>query len=789
MKTLKYAGRFLMRSKSYTIINLLGLAFSLACCIILMRYIYRELTVDTHCIDRENIYGVHVNMEGSESLTGIRQINYDTVNIDKQSIGAIATYIPLEQDYIQLETNRYTARCLVTDSVFFQFFHYPVIHGNTSLKTPQSALLTEAFARKIFGNENPIGKVFRYSNGKNITVEGVIGEPKCKSSIRFDVVLSSTLSNDWERMNIELYHFLPGTDMEAMNRLGSKPRYLNNPQYDSRMYTFSFIPLKDIYWNGSLTDDLPSMFLSGSRQHITILCGVCILLLLTGILNFINIYLVAMLRRGKEYGLKKVFGARGKTLFAQIWTENFILVLASLLVAWFIIELTSLPIEHLFGYHSSYTLFDGILSAGILLILPLFTSIYPYIKYNYGSPIQSIRSIGWGNRSVRSRMFFLFVQYIVTFLLVILSLYFNRQLDVLLHTEPGFRTKDIMIANLVYESKDFRSYTPESIMQRRQRIMQLDNELVSCPFIELFEPSREDILAPVYKTHFINNKGEKKLIAVRYATPTFFKLYGIKIIEGRLPEADSQDRRTFLVANRAAMKALGYTSLEETGVVEENQKRANANASLRPIDAIVEDYFDGHLTLGTQPILYTVSTRSNGDLYQIAYTPGKKKELVEFLHQLENKVYGSEDFTYTLLEDDVKAMYAEDCQTAMIYSIFASIAIIVSALGLFGISLFDIRQRYREIAIRKVNGASTRELYLLLFRKYTLSLMSAFAIAIPLSCFLIYKYTQDFAVKAPVSISIFIIALLLVAVISLGTLTWQIHKAANIDPAKIMKSE
>ena len=93
MKTLKYAGRFLMRSKSYTIINLLGLAFSLACCIILMRYIYRELTVDTHCIDRENIYGVHVNMEGSESLTGIRQINYDTVNIDKQSIGAIATYI------------------------------------------------------------------------------------------------------------------------------------------------------------------------------------------------------------------------------------------------------------------------------------------------------------------------------------------------------------------------------------------------------------------------------------------------------------------------------------------------------------------------------------------------------------------------------------------------------------------------------------------------------------------------------------------------------------------------
>ena len=126
-------------------------------------------------------------------------------------------------------------------------------------------------------------------------------------------------------------------------------------------------------------------------------------------------------------------------------------------------------------------------------------------------------------------------------------------------------------------------------------------------------------------------------------------------------------------------------------------------------------------------------------------------------------------------------MYTQDRQTATIYSIFASIAIIISSLGLLGISLFDIRQRYREIAIRKVNGASAKDLYRLLFRKYITVLIIAFVIAIPLACYLINTYTQDFAVRAPVSIDIFIISLLLVIIISLGTLAYQIQKAAHIN--------
>ena len=789
MKTLKYAWRFLMRSKSYTIINLLGLACSLACSIILMRYIHRELTVDTHCIDREHVYAICTNTEGNRGLSGLKQYNYDTISIDNRFVEAMTTYIPLEKDYVISGTNRIPARCLVTDSVFFQLFHYPIVQGKLSLTTPQSALLTEKYARKIFGNENPIGKILRYSNGKDITIEGIVGEPECKTTINFDIILSSKLSQHWERMNTELYRFLPGTDINAINKTGSVPRYINDPKYDTRTHTFSLISVKDIYWDGSLTDREPAMFLSGNHSHLIILSGVCLLLLLTGILNFINLYLVALLRRGKEYGLKKVFGVCGRTLFANIWIENTLLVLSALLVSWLIIEIMSAPTEYLFDTHFSYTAFDGWLSASILLLLPVITSIYPYIKYNYTSPILSIRSIGVQSHSKHFRMFFLGAQYIITFLLVVLSLYFNRQLGMLLNTEPGFRTKNIMNVNLVYESKDFSSYTYESMQQRRQRVMQLDNELNACPFIELYEPSNENILTPTFGTNYLNNKGEKVFLNIHYATPAFFKLYDIKVIEGEIPDINKENRRTVFVVNKAALKALGYTSINGVGVIEENQKKANANASLQPIVAVVEDYFEGHLTSGIKPTIYPVGARFSGDLYQIAYTPGKKKEVIDFLRNLEYKVYGSEDFEYTFLEDDIKAMYTQDRQTATIYSIFAGMAIIISSLGLLGISLFDIRQRYREIAIRKVNGASAKDLYRLLFRKYITVLIIAFVIAIPLACYLINTYTQDFAVRAPVSIDIFIISLLLVIIISLGTLAYQIQKAAYINPTQIMKTE
>ena len=218
-------------------------------------------------------------------------------------------------------------------------------------------------------------------------------------------------------------------------------------------------------------------------------------------------------------------------------------------------------------------------------------------------------------------------------------------------------------------------------------------------------------------------------------------------------------------------------------------RRRRPQSAPSKIEAVVEDYFDQHISMGIRPTIFNITRNYPSDVYHIACRPGKVEAVIDYLKNVEKEVYGASDFEYSLIADKVSKLYQEDKRIAGIYTLFSGIAILIICLGLFGISLFDIRQRYREIAIRKVNGAGLKDLYRLLFRKYLAVLGASFVVAAPLAYYLIYRYTADFAVKAPIGIDIFALALLLISLISMSTLWWQIRKAANIDPATVMKTE
>ena len=261
------------------------------------------------------------------------------------------------------------------------------------------------------------------------------------------------------------------------NKAGSYPRFINQDARsgDSRKYTFSLVPISDMYWDRALIGRSgPDMLVSGNRSQLFILGGICLLILLAGVMNFINLYLVLMVKRGKVYSLRKVFGADRKALFKQIFIENFLLIAASMIVAWLIVEVTNIPVSSMFGSQLMYTAFDGILSFSILLFLPLLVSIYAFVQCQRSLLAVSIRKVGTDNHSVRLRMIFLFLQYMITFLLVVLSIYFSKQLNFMLHTDPGFRVESVIQANLIYESRDFAVYTMETIKQRQERITEID---------------------------------------------------------------------------------------------------------------------------------------------------------------------------------------------------------------------------------------------------------------------------------------------------------------------------
>lgn len=791
MKTLNYAVRFLLREKSYTFINLLGLSLSLACCIILLRYIHRELTVDIHCVDRDEVYGVQVRIDGNRALSIAERGNGDSTCIDNSTVVLRSRVVLLENDYINYQTNRFSVHALVADSAYFNLFHYHVLQGSLSLESPESALLMESFAKKLFGKENPVGRILHLSNGKDVKVTGVLKEPVNKRTFNFDLVLSNALNADWDRMPLEFIRFSSKEAVEKVNQIGSSPRFIN-PDFhlrDSRKYTFSCISVKEMYWDQSLLYQTgPSMLVSGSRSQLYILGGICLLILCAGIINFINLYSVLMVKRGRVYGLRKVFGADAKSLFMQIFTEIFLLIAASIVFAWFIVEITSKPVSHLLDSRLVYTSFDWILSIFILVLLSLTVSVYSYIKCNNSLPIISIRMQGTDKKSIRLRLIFLFVQYAVTFLLVILSLYFNKQLHLMLNTDPGFRTKDIIQTNMVYESRDYSSYTSETIKQRQERVSEIDQLMNNCPDIQKWTTSLYSILGFDYSGEFRNANDEIVLLNQSYVTMDFFELFNLNFIEGDLSGLKDSENE-IIVVNRAALAALDYTSCEGATLVNENLKKRIPDIQAQPIVAVIDNYYDGHVSFGAKPMVFMVNKRLKGDLYQIACYPGKTQAVVDYLKGIQKKVYGTEDLDYSLLEDDVAKLYKNDRQIAIVYAIFACIGIVIICLGLFGISLFDIRQRYREIGIRKVNGAQIKDLYLLLGLKYLTILGGAFVVSVPLSWYVLYEYTKDFVVKAPVSIYIFLIALLIVSCISFGTLFWQIKKASSIDPAKVMKIE
>ena len=789
MKTLIYAWRFLTRAKSYTVINLLGLAFSLACCMVLTRYLHRELTVDTNSIAPETIIVPLRDMGGNifpgENPSPTEKADW---GVPDDRIVERCRLVTLEKENIIRGDVNYQTRLLAADSTFFHFFRYPVVAGEASLEAPDAAILTRDYARRLFGDRNPIGEVLDYS-GKTLTVHGVIDRPACKTSWDFDLIVPHHHRNKWLRLNIELMRVLPGFDLDEVNARSNVYHEEHKEQLRYR-----FITWKDFYFEQTIADQYERILHFGNRHYLSILSGVTVLLFLVGVLNFVNLYLVFMMKRTRSYGLKKVLGLGRGALFVEIWLENFLLVTASLFVAWVLIEVSQGFCVQLLGEAVDYTAFDLWLSAGILVLLPLFTSAYPWLKYGYERPVKSMRNLSTSRLSVATRIVFLGVQYVITLSLIIISIYFKKHFDLLIETPPGFRTERNLRVDLAHENTTFG--LDKAYWDRQKLIRQ---KLDACPYIECWTISSSTVLGRSQSiSQILNDRDQAVSMPTLFVPDTFFRLYDLKVLEGQIPEGITQFGKSQIVLNREAMKALGYKSREEAFVrsktplwisMSQDGTVEEGGTSLMPVTAVVENYYPGHLSEGLCPMAFLVTPAGTMGHTLIQARKGQEKELLDYLRQVVQELYHTNEFTYEWMDDEVARLYKEDRHIARVYSTFALAAILISCLGLFGLSLFDIHRRYKEIAVRKINGARVRDICLLLSRKYLTVLVVAFAVAAPASAAFLLHYTEGFAVKAPMEADMFLLALLTVAVVSLGTLFWQVSRAARINPAEVVKRE
>jgi ABC-type antimicrobial peptide transport system permease subunit len=276
-------------------------------------------------------------------------------------------------------------------------------------------------------------------------------------------------------------------------------------------------------------------------------------------------------------------------------------------------------------------------------------------------------------------------------------------------------------------------------------------------------------------------------------------LFDLEIIEGRGWNESDHFTNYNLIINEAAKKQMGITDIHTDMIQTKNRLwwHSSVDCSGNPpfhIVGVIKDFRRGHLSKSVQPMIYTYSPSSGeyynpGRYFLVRYQPGKQQEVLKLLANLRNEVSGEGELQYSFLEDDIAKRYENDRRIVRIYLTFAALAIAVSCLGLFGLSLFEIRLRYREIALRKVHGAKMSDIVRLLLKRYLMLLGVSALIAFPLAIFFIQKYMESYAYRTPLSGWIFLLALLIVAFISGSVLFWQIRKAANINPATVMKSE
>lgn len=272
------------------------------------------------------------------------------------------------------------------------------------------------------------------------------------------------------------------------------------------------------------------------------------------------------------------------------------------------------------------------------------------------------------------------------------------------------------------------------------------------------------------------------------------KIFNYQLLEGRLWDSTDVSIQYRFIINETAKKQFNITDIHTAYLQPEHRLwYAQGDMSVNPayeIVVVIKDFNTGHLSNPTLPVVIVYQEEYMKEENLIAkIAPGKQQEAIEFLQKLNTELYGDAEFTYTFMEDEIAALYADDKFIIRIYTAFSLIAIFISCLGLFALSLFDIRQRYREIALRKVNGAKSKDIMRLLLKKYAYLLGASFAVSAPVSYWVISRYMESFAHRTAISWWLFVVSAIVVTAVSLLTLMWQVRRAMKINPASAIKVE
>ncbi len=791
---LKISFRNLSKYKGYSFINIFGLALGMASCLLILLFVNNELSFDGFHEKKSNIYRLdEVQTFGAVSAQKVALSMYpmgpNLLN-DYPEIVNFTRYWTMGRTLIEVENKQhYFKNAVRVDTSFLEMFDFPLIRGNKeeAFQDLGDVLISESNAKRLFGDADPIGQLIDLpTDDFKFKVTGVFEDVPDNSHLQFDALISLRAWDDERRQNgwggnyLNTYVQLANNvDIEALEAKFDDflVRYMDEEALE--YYELFLQPLSDVHLGSmDITHDYNN-HKKFAQSSVKVFLILAFFVLLIASINFMNLSTARAATRSREVGVRKSIGAFKTQITGQFMVESVLLTLISLLVALGLCFASIKSLTNIIDRDLSLMLFFEPINLGIILgvtiIIGLMSGVYPALfmaRFNTVSALKG--SGGAGNKSLFRNVLVVF-QYAVAIAIIIGTTVATRQLNFMQNLDLGFEKELTVVMNMFSDTNEkYDILTTElknqpNVVDVTATTQRLGNNL--------HQTSMQ------YRADTALIEGSSSFVAVDY---NFMDFYDMEMIEGRELNKDfAMDvaGRSFIV-NETLAKELSASGSEVLGM----PFSFGGEDTLGTVVGVVKDFNYNKLNLKVEPLFISrqewgwseVNVKIEGDNITAA---------LQEIQNVWSTLFPQRPFEYEFLDDHIDQMYQSEQQLTKVISVLSGLAIVIASLGLFGLASFTVRQRLKEMGIRKVLGASVGQIVMILSKKFTFLVLIAFIIAVPITYYLMDGWLDSYTYKITIGAVVFLIVGLGSWLMALATVSFQSLRVAKSNPVETLRIE
>jgi len=768
--------RNIRKYKGYTLINLAGLAVSLACCLLIGLWILNEMSYDKHYPDRERVLAILTNdfYSSPNALAPYLEENFPEVQYAARTTGGDEVLINSGMHY-SFEV------LLAADPQILQILSFPFIAGDpeTAINEPNAIIISADMASRFYPGELPLGKTLTVNNEAEYVVTGVIENTPVNSSLQFDLLTSIEYQRQpviEEGYPYEAWNFVSTRTLVKVQP-GVTPAALTDKIsgaiqqfYDDREVSLAAIDIGDLYLRFSETN-----------RGIKIFSAIALGILVMACINFVNLSTARFRMRAKETGIRKIIGAARGTLIAQFLAESAVLMTIGFASAVFLVELFLPLFNYLFQTRLSLDLVSDssaiLVGVAVIAVTALAAGIYPAIVLSRFHPVHTVRKgLGSSNKHFTLRRALVVFQFALTAILIIGTLIIYAQVNHIRAWDVGYNKEHVVNIRLRGESRN-QYATLKNELLRNADVLSVTAGTNTLPYWYMQTTVTWDGLNP----------DEERDVSFNYVKYDFTKTFGIELAEGRdFDENVTSDERHACLINETMARSMNRPTVLGSYINFWNEELK--------IVGIMKDFNFQPLTFGLQPLVLTISPPGAArfgriNMMAIRISPNDISATMGFVEETWNKLVPEHPFEYTFLDQQFDANYRSLEQTNNLALCFGALAIFIAALGLFGLASYTAEQRTKEIGIRKVLGASINNIVRMMSKEYVVLVVIANLVAWPLAWYFMNGWLQEFAYHIDMNIGTFALVGCFTLFIALLSVGYQALRAACTNPIDAIEYE